>query len=134
MQNRFTKQASLLGSVLLIVAGLCFAQTTDSSQTGKATHHTARNMKTVSGCLQKGDEANEYSITDNGKTYGLRSRKVDLSKHVGHQVSVTGTLRPEREENEASEKQENEANEKNEQKEAGDIRVASLKMIKDTCQ
>lgn len=134
MQKKLTKQASLFGSVLLIAAGLCFAQTTDSAQTGKATSHTARNTKTVSGCLQKGDEAGEYSITDNGKTYGLRSRKVDLSKHVGHQVSVTGALRPEREENEASEKQENEAQEKNEQKEAGDIRVFSLKMIKDSCQ
>jgi hypothetical protein len=134
MQKRFTKQASLLGSVLLMAAALCFAQTTDSAQTGKAKSHTARHTKTVSGCLQKGDEADEYSITDNGKTYGLRSSKVDLSKHVGHQVSVTGTLRPEREENEANEKKENEAAEKNEQKEAGDIRVSSLKMIKDSCQ
>ena len=41
-------------------------------------------------------------ITDNGKTYGLRSSKVDLSKHLGHQVSVTGALRPEREEKEAA--------------------------------
>jgi hypothetical protein len=133
MQKTITKPAALFGSILLI-AGLCFAQAMDSAQTGKAKSHTARHTKTVSGCLQKGDEAGEYSITDNGKTYGLRSSKVDLSKHLGHHVSVTGALRPEREENEASEKRENEANEKNEQKEAGDIRVTSLKMISDTCQ
>jgi hypothetical protein len=47
---------------------------------------------TVTGCLQKGDEAGEYSITsEDGKRYGLRSKSVDLSKHLGHQVTVTGT-------------------------------------------
>ncbi len=87
---------------------------------------------TVTGCLQKGDEANEYSITDNGKTYGLRSTKVDLSKHVGHKVSVTGTMRAESEESERSET--SEKNEAKEGKEAGDIRVSNLKMISESCQ
>lgn len=87
---------------------------------------------TVTGCLQKGDEANEYSITDNGKTYGLRSTKVDLSKHVGHKVSVTGTMRAESEEGERSET--SEKNEGKESKEAGDIRVSNLKMISESCQ
>jgi hypothetical protein len=60
---------------------------------------------TVTGCLQKGDEAGEYAITgEDGKRYGLRSKSVDLSKHVGHQVTITGTKM--REENEEKEKKE----------------------------
>ena len=82
---------------------------------------------TVAGCLQKGDEAGEYAITaEDGKRYGLRSKSVDLSKHVGHQVTVTGTKM--REENEEKEK-----------KEAGggeyaDLRVTNIKHISETCK
>jgi hypothetical protein len=50
--------------------------------------------KSVTGCLQKGDKAGEYSIkTDNGATWLLKSRKVDLTEHVGHQVTAAGFLR-----------------------------------------
>ena len=90
---------------------------------------------TVTGCLQKGDEAGEYSITgQDGKTYGLRSKSVNLSKHLGHKVTVTGTLKPESEENEKNEAKGHMSNEKKEAAEAGDISVTSLKMISETCQ
>ncbi len=87
---------------------------------------------TVTGCLQKGDEPGEFSITgENGKTYGLRSTAVKLSEHLGHKVTVTGTLRPESAEKEKGEAGEHE---KKEAAEAGDIRVTSLKMVSETCQ
>jgi hypothetical protein len=90
---------------------------------------------TVTGCLQKGDEAAEYSIAgEDGKMYGLRSKTVKLSEHVGHKVAVTGTLRAESAEKEKSEKAEVEKHEKGEGAEAGDIRVTDLKMLSDTCQ
>lgn len=41
---------------------------------------------------------------EDGKRYGPRSKSVDLSKHLGHKVSVTGTKMLE--ENEAKEKHE----------------------------
>src|SRR5437762_13092229 len=86
---------------------------------------------TVTGCLQKGDEPGEYSITgEDGKTYGLRSRAVNLSQHLGHKVTIAGRLRPESAE---KEKGEAEQHEKKEAAEAGDIRVTSLKMVRDTC-
>ena len=87
---------------------------------------------TVTGCLQKGDEAGEYSITgEDGKTYGLRSKTVKLSQHLGHKVTITGTLKPESAEKEKGEAEEHE---KNEAAEAGDIRVTDLKMVSDKCQ
>ena len=87
---------------------------------------------TVTGCLQKGDEADEFSITgEDGKTYGLRSSAVDLSKHLGHKVTVTGTLKAESYE---KEKGESEEHEKKGTVEAGDIRVTSLKMVSDSCK
>lgn len=88
--------------------------------------------KTVTGCLQKGDEADEFSLTgDDGKLYDLRSSAVKLADHVGHKVTVTGTFKPE-----SYEKDEDEAKEKKEngKKEAGDIQVKSLKMVSDSCK
>jgi hypothetical protein len=81
----------------------------------------------VTGCLQKDDEAGEYSITcEGGKRYGLRSKTVALAKHVGHKVTVTGT-------------QVREESEEKEKKEAGggqyaDLRVSSLKMSSEGCK
>lgn len=55
--------------------------------------HANREAKTtVTGCLEKGDGANEYKLTANGKTYKLMpSGNINLADHVGHKVSVTGT-------------------------------------------
>ncbi|MGE5109517.1 MAG: hypothetical protein ACM3JB_01585 [Acidobacteriaceae bacterium] len=116
--------------VFLCVAGSAFAQENGGKQE-KATS----GKQDVTGCLQKGDEAGEYMITaEDGKTYGLRSKAVDLSKHVGHKVTVTGTMRAESAEHEKAEAAENKQNEKMESAEAGDIRVTNLKMISDKCQ
>jgi hypothetical protein len=103
--------------------------TAQEQEKGEQASAAGGHSMTVTGCLQKGDETDEYSITENGKTYGLRSKNVDLSKHVGHKISVTGTMKPESEEGEHAA-----ASEKNEAKEAGDIRVSDLKMISESCQ
>jgi hypothetical protein len=92
----------------------------------------ANGKTSVTGCLQKGDEPDEYSITgEDGKTYGLRSKAVNLSQHLGHKVTVTGTLRPESAEKEKGEAEEHE---KKEAAEAGDIRVTNLKMVSEQCK
>jgi hypothetical protein len=100
-----------------------------------AQEKSASGKTTVTGCLQKGDEAGEYSITgEDGKMYGLRSKTVKLSEHVGHKVTVMGALRAESAEKEKGEKAEVEEHEKGERAEAGDIRVTNLKMVSDKCQ
>ncbi len=81
----------------------------------------------VTGCLQKGDEAGEYSVTgEDGKRYGLRSKSVDLSKHLGHKVTVTGTKIREEDE----EKKKNEAG----GGEYANLRVTDIKHISESCQ
>ncbi len=118
---------------VLIVCALVLGAYT--SPGASAQEQSTRGKATVTGCLQKGDEPGEFSITGaNGKTYGLRSKTVDLSQHLGHKVTVTGTLRPESTENEKGEARENEKSEKKEMTEAGDIRVSNLQMISEKCQ
>jgi hypothetical protein len=91
--------------------------------------------KIVTGCLQKGDEPGEWSITgEDGKTWELRSKTVKLDEHVGHQVTVTGSAKHESKAEEKAEGKKEGQMEKAAGKEAyGDLRVTDLKMVSETC-
>src|SRR5712672_4028388 len=52
-------------------------------------------VRTVTGCLSKGDSADEFVLTGNdGSTWEVRGHKsgVDLASHVGHTISATGVV------------------------------------------
>jgi hypothetical protein len=91
--------------------------------------------KTVTGCLQKGHEAGEFSITgEDGKTWELSSRKVSLDEHVGHQVTITGFVHHEAKAQEkAEDKKEGQMENAAGKEEYGGLRVTDLKMVSDTC-
>jgi len=56
-----------------------------SSQTGSAVNATS-----VEGCLQGSNGS--FTLTDSsGTTYQLQGDAAKLSKHVGHQVQITGS-------------------------------------------
>ena len=91
----------------------------------------AEKSQTVTGCLQKGDEAGEFSIKgEDGKTWGLRSTSVKLDQHIGHQVTVTGSATHE---TKAEEKKEGHIEPAAGKMEYGDLTVKSMKMVNDTC-
>ena len=74
---------------------------------------------TITGCLEKGDEAGEYSIKDtNGKEYGLRSTNVKMANHLNHKVTVTGKM----------------VQNDKEKEEHQHVNVTDLKMVSTTCQ
>jgi hypothetical protein len=105
--------------------------TANVSAQEKQMEKPAKETKTVTGCLQKGDEAGEFSIAgDDGKVWGLRSSTVKLEDHVGHKVTVAGTASGE---SKAEEKKEGAVVKASQKEEYGDIRVTSLKMVSDTC-
>jgi len=90
--------------------------------------------KTVTGCLQKGDEPGEFSIvSEDGKSWGLRSISVKLDQHVGHQVTVTGSAARETKAEENKEQKEGQVEKASSKEEYGDLRVTTLKMVSDTC-
>ena len=120
----------------LLVSLSAFAQygqdnnTKPDTQEGKA----KKEAKTVTGCLQKGDEPGEFSIQgEDGKVWGLKSSSVKLEEHLGHKVSVTGSASEESRAEEKKEKREGEVEKASKKEEYGDIRVASLKMVSDSC-
>ena len=91
----------------------------------------AEKSQTVTGCLQKGDEAGEFSIKgEDGKTWGLRSTSVKLDQHIGHQVTVTGSTTHE---TKAEEKKEGQVENAGSKTEYADLDVTSLKMVSESC-
>jgi len=122
------KSKQLVSLTLIFFLAVCVFALTAGAQKSSKKGGTV----TVTGCLQKGDEANEFSLTaDDGKLYDLRSSSVKLGDHVGHKVTVTGKFKAE-----GYEKDEDEAKESKEagKKEAGDIQVSNLKMVSSSCQ
>jgi hypothetical protein len=108
------------------------AQATAAPEKEKAApaHHT----RSVTGCLQKGDEPGEFSIAgEDGKTWGLHSKTVKLEEHLGHKVTVTGSPVHESAKERAEEKKEGKMEKAAGKDEIGDLRVTSVKMISETC-
>jgi hypothetical protein len=91
----------------------------------------ATQTKTITGCLQKGYEPDEFSITgDDGKVWGLRSSAVKLDGHLGQKVTVSGLITHE---SEARETKKGRTERAPGSEESGNLRVASLKMVSKTC-
>ena len=114
----------------ILFVSLCplalIAQEKQEKKAEKAAH-----TQTVTGCLQKGDEAGEFSITgENGKTWGLHSTSVKLDQHLGHKVTVTGSTT---QESKAEEKKEGQVETAASKAEYADLTVTSLKMVSETC-
>jgi hypothetical protein len=107
-------------------AGLATAQT-------KTTHKKTR---TLSGCLQTGDSANEYKLTTKkGGTWELHSDTLKLGDHVGHEVTITGVV-PNAKMHGMKEDAKAEAREHGMDKDStehGHLTVTYLKMVSDSC-
>lgn len=92
---------------------------------------SASQTKTVTGCLQKSGQPDQFSIIgEDAKSWDLRSSTVKLADHVGHQVTVTGS--PTREAK-AEEKKEGQVEKAAGKEELGELRVTSLKMVSQSC-
>ena len=61
------------------------------AQTNEPKKETHKNTRTVTGCLQK--DGDEYQVlAKDGSTWEVKSDSVDLAKHVGHTITVTGAV------------------------------------------
>lgn len=120
-------RAILLPGIILFVslaATLMFAASGDEK---------AGASQTVTGCVQKGLENKGYFLlTADGQHWELYpTSKVSLAEHVGHTVTVTGTVAK----RSAVQEEKSQPYEKKEitGKEHADLNVASLKMVSETC-
>jgi hypothetical protein len=79
----------------------------------------------VTGCVRKGPDANHYRLLDdNGKLWNLQSKNVSFAPHVGHWVTVSGTI---------PQKSANDNDKAGDTSPQNDLRVTKLDMVRDTC-
>ena len=121
---------------MAILALFLFAGTAGLAAAQDATKTTHKKTRTLRGCLQKGDDANEYKLTTGkGGTWEIKSDSLKLGDHVGHTVTITGvlpnaTLHGAKEDAKAEAKEHGVAKNSTEH---GHMTVTHLKMVSDGC-
>jgi ABC-type sugar transport system substrate-binding protein len=116
---------------LFVFAGAVSLAT--AQDTTKATHKKTR---TLTGCLQTGDSANEYKLTTaKGGTWELHSDSLKLGDHVGHTVTIKGVvsnakMHGMKEDAKAEAKEHGVAKHSTEH---GSMTVTDLSMVSDSC-
>ena len=118
----------------IVFAGLCasagWAQ--DAGQKSKA------EVRSITGCLSKGDSANEYLLAGNdGSTWEVRSNNaVKLADHVGHTVTLKGVVANAKAHNlkEDAKTGAADAGVKKTDNEHGHLKVTNLTMVSESCK
>jgi hypothetical protein len=82
---------------LKIVAGMIvlfmFAGAAGLAMAEDTTKTTHKKTRTLTGCLQKGEDANEFNLTaKDGGAWEIKSEIVKLDEHVGHTVKIVGVV------------------------------------------
>jgi hypothetical protein len=120
-----------------IIALFMFAGMVGLATAQDAAKTTHKKTRTLTGCLQKGEDANEYNFTaQDGATWEIKSDSVKLDDHVGHTVTVTGVVSHHKEHamKEHTKAEMKEHGMDKDAKEHGHMTVTNLTMVSDTCQ
>ena len=117
---------ALSGMLLLPAVGVAGkANQNDTTEKGAK-------VRKITGCLSKGDSSNEYQVNaPNGATWEVKSDAVDLATHVGHTVTVTGTVN-----NAMAHGAKEKAKDKtmDNPNEHGHLTVTNVKMVSESCK
>jgi hypothetical protein len=94
-------------------------------------------VRDVTGCLSKGDSANEFLLTGtDGSTWEVRSSKVALAEHVGHTVTATGVVSNATAHNMKEDAKEaaKDSGMKKSDTEHGHMKITDVKMVSESCK
>ena len=119
-----------------VIALFMFAGTAGLATAQDTTSTTHKKTRTLSGCLEKSADADEYQLTTKaGGTWEIKSDSVKLGPHVGHSVMVTGVVSDATlhglKEDTKSEAKEHGINKSS--TEHGNMTVTNLKMVSISC-
>ena len=124
----------LLGMTTLVTCGVLLAGILATAADHQKKGKKSNGAMTVSGCLQKGTEANTYMLTNvsSGGSYELigAPASMNLAPHVGHRIEVTGSVAKA---SKAAKMEGAKGAEKKEEKGERHLQVRSFKMMSPTC-
>ena len=96
-----------------------------------------QSVRSITGCLSKGDTADEFLLTGkNHSTWEMHSNSaVDLASHVGHEVKITGAVSHPKMHNmkEDAKDTASDAGVKEKRSEHGHLEPTKVDMVSDTC-
>jgi hypothetical protein len=129
-----TKMSRLI--MCLILAGLTVSWAI--AQEGSDSKSKS-DVRTITGCLSKGDSADEFVLTGNdGSTWEARGHKsgVNLANHVGHTITATGVVSNATAHNmkEDAKDAAHDSGMKKSNTEHGHLKITDVQMVSDTCQ
>lgn len=118
----------------VVLAGLtsawAIAQDTDTKSKGS--------VRSITGCLTKGDSANEYLLTGNdGSTWEVHANdSVDLANHVGHTIRAKGVVSHSKMHNmkEDAKDAAKDTGMKNNNNEHGHLEITDVHMVGESCR
>jgi hypothetical protein len=130
MKNRFTRLL-LCFAVGCLTASWAGAQDTDRDSKSKS------DVRTVTGCLTKGDSANEFLLTANdGSTWEVHNNSsVNLASHVGHTIAAKGVVSNAKAHNlkEDAKDAEKDTGMRKHNEEHGHLKITDVQMVSDSC-
>jgi|SRR5579872_116687 len=116
---------------------LCLALIAFAAVCGTAQEKSKAEVRTITGCLSKGDNAKEFLLTGtDGSTWEVRSDAVALSHHVGHTVEATGVVSNSTMHNmkEDTKDMAKDSGMKKDNTEHGHLKITDVKMVSETCK
>ena len=126
-----------LNTLLLSLILVCFAASWAIGQDATSAPKSKAAVRTITGCLTKGDSADEFMLTGNdGSTWEVKSTKVALADHVGHTLEATGVVSNAKLHNmkEDAKDMATDSGMKKDDSEHGHLKITSVKMVSDSCK
>jgi hypothetical protein len=123
--------------ISLLVMFLGLAPISTVGQDAASTPKPKAEVRNITGCLSKGDSADEFLLTGkDGSTWEVRSTKVTLADHVGHTVTAHGVVSNSTMHNmkEDAKNVAVDAGVKKNDTEHGHLTISSVKMVSSSCK
>jgi hypothetical protein len=121
--------------LVLVLASLSASWAFTQDQNTKA--DSKADVRTITGCLAKGDNAKEFLLTtDDGSTWEVRSSRVALGDHVGHTIAATGVVSNATMHNlkEDAKEAAHDTGVKKSTAEHGHLKITHVKMVSESCK
>lgn len=123
--------------LLLLLLAICLICTWVVAQDSSGSK-SKDDVRSITGCLSKGDSANEFLLTaDDGSTWELHNDSaVDLTSHVGQEVRITGAVTNAKMHNlkEDAKDAAKDTGMKKSDTEHGHLKPTDVQMVSDTCK
>src|SRR3979490_1699328 len=129
-----TKLNRMLLCVILVGLAASWAVAQDETSDSKSKSE----VRTITGCLTKGDSAKEFLLTGNdGSTWeGRDDGSANLARHVGHTISAKGVVSHAKMHNmkEDAKDTAKDSGMKKDSSEHGHLKVTDVTLVSDSCQ